>query len=69
MLEYMAKFTELARFTYDYVATNMAKVINFEDGQKLSIQGKSVGLLLQDMELMVKITLAIKMEVDDAQSI
>ena len=46
MLEYVAKFIELARFTDDYVATNMAKVRKFEDGPKLSIQGKIVGPLL-----------------------
>ena len=37
MLEYVAKFTKLARFTDDYVATDMAKVQKFEDGLKLSI--------------------------------
>ena len=50
MLEYMAKFTELARFTNNYVATDMAKVRKFEDGLKLSIRGKIVGLLLQDID-------------------
>ena len=69
MLEYVAKFTESARFTNDYVATNMAKVRKFEDGLKLSIYGKIVGLLLQDMDLMVKTTMVIKREVDDAWSI
>ena len=54
MLEYVAKFTELACFADDYVATEMAKVRKFEDGLKLSIRGKIVGLLLQDMGLMVK---------------
>ena len=39
VLEYVAKFTELARFVDDYVATNMAKVRKFEDGLKLSIRG------------------------------
>ena len=34
VLEYAAKFTELARFRDDYVAIDMAK---FEDGLKLSI--------------------------------
>ena len=29
MMEYVAKFTELARFADDYVATNMAKVRKF----------------------------------------
>ena len=37
VLEYVAKFTELARFTNDYVAMDMAKVRKFEDGLKLSI--------------------------------
>ena len=37
MLEYMAKFIELACFMDDYVATDMAKVRKFEDGLKLSI--------------------------------
>ena len=37
MLEYVAKFTKLARFEDDYMATDMAKVIKFEDGLKLSI--------------------------------
>ena len=46
MLEYVAKFTELARFGDDYVATDMAKVRNFEDGLKLSIRGKIIGFLL-----------------------
>ena len=46
MLKYVAKFTELARFVVDYVATDMAKVRKFEDGLKLSIRGKTVGLLL-----------------------
>ena len=58
-LEYVAKFIELARFAYDYVATDMAKVRKFEDGLKLSIPGKTVGLLLQDLDLMVKTTMAI----------
>ena len=46
MLEYVAKFIELSRFGDDYVATDMAKVRKFEDGLKLSIQGKIVGFLL-----------------------
>ena len=56
----MAKFTELVRFADDYVATNMVKVRKFEDGLKLPIRGKIVGLLLQDMDLMVKTTIAIE---------
>ena len=49
VLEYVAKFIELAHFSDDYVAIDMAKVRKFEDGLKLSIRGKIVGLLLQDM--------------------
>ena len=41
----------------------------FEDGLKLSIRGKIVGLLLQDMDTMVRTTMAIEMEVDDAWNI
>ena len=47
----------------------MAKVRKFEDGFKLSIWGKIVGLLLQDMDLMVKTAMAIEREVDDVRSI
>ena len=46
VMEYVAKFTELACFANDYVATYMDKVKKFENGLKLSIQGKIVGLLL-----------------------
>ena len=63
---YMAKFTELARFFDDYVATNMAKVRKFKDGLKFSIRSKIVGLLLQDLDLMVKTAMTIEMEVDNA---
>ena len=69
MLEYVAKFTELAHFVDDYVATDMAKVRKFKDGLKLSIQGKIVGLLLQDMDLMVKTSMAIERELDDVRNI
>ena len=69
MLEYMAKFKELAIFDNDYVVTNMAKVRKFEDGMKLSIQGEIVGLLLQDLDSMVRIAMAIKREVDDTHNI
>ena len=65
LLEYMAKFTELARFTDDYVATNMAKVRKFKDGLKLSIRGKIVGLFLQDLASMVRIAMATEREVGD----
>ena len=46
VIEYVAKFTELACFADDYVATYMAKVRRFENGLKLSIRGKIVGLRL-----------------------
>ena len=69
MLKYMAKFTELARFADDYVATDMAKVRKFEDGLKLCIRGKILGQLLQDMNLMLKTAMAIEREADDARSI
>ena len=68
-LEYIAKLTELAHFRDDYVATNMAKVRNFEDDLKLSIRGKIVGFLLQDMNSMVRTTMAIDREIDDARRI
>ena len=61
----MAKFTKLVCFADDYVATNIAKVRKFEDGLKLSIWCKIVGLLLQDLDLMVKTTMAIKRELDE----
>ena len=69
MLEYIAKFTELACFGDDYVATNMAKVRKFKDGLKLSIRGKIVGFLLQDMNIMVRTAMAIEREIEDARSI
>ena len=37
VLDYVAKFIELARFADDYVATDMDNVRKFEDGLKLSI--------------------------------
>ena len=69
VLEYVAKFTELTHFMDDYVATDMAKVRKFEVGLKLFIRSKIVGLLLQDMDSMVRTTLAIEREVEDARSI
>ena len=69
VLEYKAKFTELARFGDDYVAIDMANVKKFEDGLKLSIWGKIAGLLLQDMDSIVSTAMAIEREIDDARSI
>ena len=53
MIECVARFTKLAHFSNDYVATDMAKVKRFENGLKFSIQGRIVGLRLQDMDSMV----------------
>ena len=69
VLEYVAKFTKLACFADDYVATDMAKVRKFEDGLKLSIRGKILGLLQQDTNSMVKTAMAIEREVDDTRNI
>ena len=69
VLEYVAKFIELELFRDDYVATDMAKVRKFEDGLKLSIQGKIVGFLLRGMDSMVRTAMAIEREIEDAQSI
>ena len=49
VMDYVARFTELARFADDYVATDMAKVRRFENGLKLSIRARIVGLRLQYM--------------------
>ena len=69
VLKYIAKFTKLARFRDDYVATYMAKVRKFEDGLKLSIRGKITGFLLQNIDSMVRMVMAIEREIDDARSI
>ena len=69
VLEYVSKFIELARFGDDYVAIDMAKVRKFEDGLKLSIRGKITGFLLQDMDSMVRMAMAIEREINEARSI
>ena len=46
VMDYVARFTELTRFADDYVATDMAKVRRFENGLKLSIRARIVGLRL-----------------------
>ena len=46
VIEYVARFTELAHFADDYVATDLAKVRRFENGLRLSIRGRIVGLCL-----------------------
>ena len=68
VIEYMAKFTELARFADNYVATDAAKVKRFENGLRLSIRGRIVGLRLQDMDSMVGTAMTIEREIEDAQS-
>ena len=68
LLEYVARFTKLACFADDYVATDMAKVRRFENGLKLSIRGRIVGLRLQDMDSMVGMALTIEREIEDAHS-
>ena len=68
LMDYVARFTELARFADDYVATDMAKVRRFENGLKLSIRGRIVGLPLRDMDSMVRTALAIEREIEDARS-
>ena len=47
----------------------MAKVRKFEDGLKLSIQGKIAGFLILDMDSMVTTAMAIEREIEDARSI
>ena len=60
VMEYVARFTELARFTDDYVATDIAKVRRFKNGLKLSIRARIAGLRLQDMDSMVGTALTIE---------
>ena len=69
VLEYVSKFTELACFGDDDVTTDLTKVRRFENGLKLSIWEKIVGLCLQDMDSMVRTALTIEREIEDAQSI
>ena len=69
VLEYVAKVTELERFGDDYVETDMAKVRKFKDGLKLSSWGKIVGFLIQDMDSMVRKTMDIEREIEDARTI
>ena len=46
----------------------MAKVKKFENGLKLSIRGRIVGLVLQDIDSIVGIALTIEREIKDARS-
>ena len=62
VMDYATRFIELARFADDYVAIDLVKVRRFENGLKLSIRDRIVGLRLQDMDSMVGTTLTIKRE-------
>ena len=68
VMDYVARFKELARFADDYVATDLAKVRRFENGLKLSIRARIVGLRLQDLDSMVGTALTINREIEDARS-
>ena len=68
VMDYVARFTELARFADDYVVTDLAKVRRFENGLKLSIRARIVGLRLQDMDSMVGTALTMEREMEDARS-
>ena len=46
VMDYVVRFIELSRFADDYVVTDMAKVRRFENGLKLSIRARIVGLSL-----------------------
>ena len=46
----------------------MTNVRRFENGLKLSIRGRIVELRLQDMDSMVRTTLTIEREIEDARS-
>ena len=62
VMDYATRFTELARFVDYYVAIDLAKVRRFENGLKLSIRDRIVGLRLQDMDSMVGTSLTIERE-------
>ena len=68
VIEYVARFIELARFADDYVATDAAKVRRFENGLRLSIQGRIVGLRLQHMDSMFGTAMTIEREIEDTRS-
>ena len=68
VIYYVARFIELARFSDDYVATDMAKVRRFDNGLKLSIRARIIGLHLQDTDSMVGTTLTIERDMEDTRS-
>ena len=67
VIDYVSKFTKLARFADDFVATDLAKVRRFENELRLSIRGRIVGLRLQYMDSIVGITMTIDREIEDAR--
>ena len=67
VMDYVARFTELARFADDCLATDLAKVRRFENGLRLFIRGRIVGLRLRNMDSMVRTALTIEREVEDAR--
>ena len=62
VMDYVARFTKLARFADDYLATDLAKVRRFENGLKFSIRARIIGLRLQYMDSLVGTTLTIERE-------
>ena len=62
VMDYVARFRELVCFADDYVATDMAQARRFENGLKLSIRGRIVGLRLHDMDSMVGTAITIERE-------
>ena len=46
VMDYVARFTELARFTDDYLSIDIAKARRFKNGLKLSIRARIAGLRL-----------------------
>ena len=62
VIEYVARFIELARFTDNYVATDATKVRRFRNELRLSIRGRIVGLRLQDIDSMVGTAMTIERE-------
>ena len=67
-MDYVARFTELARFADDYMATDLAKVRRFENGLRLSIRGRIVGLRLRGMDSIFGTALTIEREIEDARN-
>ena len=62
MMDHVTRFTELAQFVDDYVAIDLVKVRRFENGMKLSIRARIVGLRLPDIDSMIRTTLTIERE-------